>query len=282
MRRWQSGLAMVCALAWCVGCGGATPTPRSAAAPAASVDPAAFLERVGAESTALLQRPSLSLDELEAARVEARGQERRQATRNLVVGLMFAAQDAEGRDARRHRRRADRLADATVRGSRDRDLAAEIAFVKLWMAWRSGARNAARLAERFTERHTRSGQLVALAWMVRGEIAFDEERHEDAVAAWRFAFGQIGTPLYAYALYRTASARQALGQADEAEQALAEVEQLGCDAEAHAEIRRVSLAAASENGRGMRVDVDGVTRPAACPVPSEDDQEEEEGWRPAE
>jgi len=32
----------------------------------------------------------------------------------------------------------------------------------------------------------------------------------------------------------------------------------------------------------MRVDVDGVTRPAACPVPSEDDQEEEEGWRPAE
>ncbi|MEC7519421.1 MAG: hypothetical protein VYE22_06110 [Myxococcota bacterium] len=282
MRRWLTTLALGCILGGVNGCGGATPAARTAPTAEASIDPPAFLERVGAESTALLQRPSASLDELEAARTEARGQDRRQATRDLVVGLMFAAQDAEGREARRHRRRADRFATATVRGSRDRNLHAEIAFVKMWMAWQSGARSAGRLAERFTERHTQSGQLVALAWMVRGEIAFAEERHEDAIAAWRFAFGQLGTPLYAYALYRTAAARQALGQPDEAEQALAEVEQLGCDAEAHAEIRRVAVAAASENGRGLRLDVDGVTRPAACPVPTEEDEEEDEGWRPAE
>ncbi|MCZ7679574.1 MAG: hypothetical protein M5U28_12755 [Sandaracinaceae bacterium] len=228
-----------------------------------------------------LRRPERSIEELEAARRDARGNDRRAAVRDLVVAHMFAAEEADEREARRLRRRAEQLADAAVRGSRDAGLIAEIDFARLWMSWRSGAANAEPRATRFTERHRSARELVPLAWMIRGELALVGERFDDAVAAFRFALGDLEHPLYAYALWRTAASYRRLGRADDATQALAEVEQLGCASGASAFVVRVATAAASERGSGLRQDTDGVTRPASCAAP-ESGESESTGWRPAE
>ncbi len=267
------------ALCACGGAGVGGTTARGAA-----VDPAAFLMEVGAESTDLLRRPARSIDELDAARREARGAERRQAVRELVVAYLFAAEDAEGREAARARRRAEQLVSAITRGSRDRTLNAEMAFAQLWMSGRADAGSAEARATRFTERLQDSGHLLTLAWMIRGEIALEHERFEDAIASFRFALGQLEHPLYAYALVRTAQAERRLGRADDADQALSEAEQLGCREGASPLFVRLASAAAAERGTGMRRDPDGVTRPASCPAPGErsGDESEDEAWHPAE
>lgn len=247
----------------------------------ARVDPAELLLEVGGQSTAALRPPERSIDELEAARREARGTDRRNIVRELVVAHLFAAEEAEGREQRRIRRRAEELADAAVRGSRDDTLNAEMAFVKLWMSWRAGAPSAAQRAERFTERYRQSGDLLALAWMIRGEIAFAGEDFEDAVTAYRFALGNLEHPLYGYALLRTAHSYQRMDRADDATQALTEVEQLGCRSDASPFALRLAIAAAGERGTGTRADASGTTRPASCEVETAG-AGEEEGWRPEE
>ena len=265
-----------------VGCGGselhADEAPR-----ASSVDPAAFLEEIGAEASPVLRHPEPSVDELDQARRDARGTERRERMRDLAVGLMFEAQASEGREARRARQRAEQTLDAAARGNRDAQLAAELDFVKLWMDWRGGSRATAARAERYTTRHRRvGGTLLTIAWMIRGEAALADEAYDDAIESFRFALGQLGSPLYAFALLRTAAAQRGAGRVEQATQALSEVEQLGCDGGASALVLRVATAAAGERGSGLRLDPDGVTRPAACPTPSEAAEEEDEGWHPAE
>jgi tetratricopeptide (TPR) repeat protein len=253
---------------------------QSARSTTVRVDPGEFLLEVGGQSASVLTRPERSIEELETARRDARGNERRAISRELVIAHMFAAEQAEGRDARRIRRRAEQLADSTVQGSRDDALLAEMAFVKLWMSWRAGTANAAQRAERFTDRYRQSGDLLTLAWMIRGEIALDGEDYDDALTAFRFALGQLEHPLYAYALFRSARAYRVQGRTEEADQALAEVESLGC-ASALPSTIRLANAAAGERGTGVARGADGVERPASCPAPGTND-DEEEGWRPAE
>ncbi len=242
-----------------------------------------FLAEVGAEAApGVFAFPTRTVDELEAARREARGDDRRRLGRDEAVALMHAADGAETREARRLRQRAERILDASARGNRDATIAAELDFVRLWMTWRAGSTSrAARLAERFTTRHRAAGILTTLAYMVRGECAFADEDWDGATEHYRFALGQLGTPLYAYALYRTAHAQGADGQRDVGLSTLREVEQLGCDTSAARTTVRVAAAAASELSSGIRQGADGVVRPASCPEPSEAD-EEETGWRPAE
>ncbi len=278
LARMRSTLALLLMLpiSACGAAGGSARTARGAA-----IEPADFLTEVGAE-TAVLRRPERSIDELEAARGEASGTERRTIVRDLVVAHVFAAEDADEREARRLRRRAERMADAAVRGSRDAQLNADIAFLKLWMSWRAGAGNAATRAERFTDRHRESGDLLLIAWMIRGELAIEAERWDDSLAAFRFALGSLEHPLYAYALYRSAHSYRALERADDATQALSEVEQLGCAPGASPLVVRLATAAASERGSGLRQDTDGVIRPASCPSPEERAREPERGWRPEE
>jgi tetratricopeptide (TPR) repeat protein len=251
-------------------------------APNGSLEPAAFLLEIGGASS--LARPERSIEDLEAARRDARGTDRRQLSRDLVFAHIYAAEGAEGRQARRLRRRAEQLADATSQGSRDQQLLAEMAFAKVWMSWRAGSRNAAQRAERFTTRFAESGELVSLVWMIRGELAFAADEFDDAVTAFRFALGELDHPLYGYALWRTGHSYRRLGRTEEADQALHEVEQLGCREGAPALIVRLATTAASELGSGVRNDSDGVTRPAVCPAPGSETSgdEEEEGWRPEE
>ena len=276
------------ALALLFGCGGATSSGGGAAEAnsPATLDPAEFLEALGASASAVFRPPAQSSDEIDTARREARGAERRALMRDLAVALYHeAAAEESARRARRIRQRADRMVQAARRGNRDQALAAELDMIDLWQAWR-GERlpRAERLSERFTRRHEAAGVLTGIAWMIRGEVAQAQDQYDAAQNHYRFALGQIGTPLYAFALYRTAHAHRALGEADEAVQALSEVEQMGCEEGADDSIVHLAAAAASEQGSGLRLDTDGVMRPARCPSPEDRaaEEPEEEGWRPAE
>ncbi|MGE0787757.1 MAG: tol-pal system YbgF family protein [Sandaracinaceae bacterium] len=263
-------------------CGGATSEVRGSED--AAVVPATFLRELGAQSTAVLRAPTRSIDELDADRQAARGVERRAATRDLVGAYIDAWQTAsERRERRRLRRVLDRMIDAGMRGARDATLDAELDFAKLWVAYVAEESSAGPRAERFIRRYARTGgALVGLAYMISGEVALGAQRYDEARDAFRFALGQLDTPLYAYALYRIAQAHHLGGDRSEAEQARIEVARLGCPREVPALTQRVARAASQALGAGMREDPDGVVRPASCPAPSEGAPLEEQGWRPQE
>lgn len=277
-------MAVVSLLALCLGCGATTQGGSNVDRPV-TVDPVSFLRELAAESSDVMRPAERSPEEIDAARREARGAERLALTRDLVAAYVQAWEAAEERrERRRLRRRADRFADAGIRGSRDPSMDAQLDFAKLWMSWVGEERSAGRRAERFTRRYAQTGgSLTGVAWMIRGEVALQDEDWDEAREAFRFALGQVGTPLYAYALLRTGAAHRGAGDGEEAEQAMNEALQMGCDTEAPPLVVRVAGAAASALGTGLRRDPDGTIRPAACPSHAELEAEEEpEGWRPAE
>jgi len=269
-------------LALAVACGGGGPRLASSTGASSAIEPAAFLVEVGATRTELLRADPRSIDELEAARDAAQGAERRRALIALARAHMLEAGTSDDRDQRRHRSSAERFAEAAANGSHDADLLAQSDFVPLWLAYRAGDRGAAGRAERFTTRRAQSGELALLGWIIRGELALAAEQWDDAAAAYRYALGQLGHPLYAYALYRTAQSHEGAGRADDARSALAEVALLGCPADADEPTRRVALQAARDLGTEVRRGDDGTERPASCPEPSVGGERADGEWRPAE
>jgi len=233
----------------------------------AEFDPAEYLKSYGAEHTPTLAVIPEDVETLEQERRSARGAERRPALRRLALAHMFLADEAtERRDIRRHRRAAQRYARQVRRGNRDAYLGSEMAFLDLWIAWQSGSRNAARTADRFTDRHLQSGELLIMAWLIRGEIAFAKERWRPAERAYRYVVALIDHPLYAFALYRTAYVHKGAGRVEEARQALEEVSQLGCAREVDRAVAVMAERAAAELHTGMRTDPDGSRRPSSCPA----------------
>lgn len=245
------------------------------------IEPASFFVEVAATRTDLLVAPSRAIEELEAARESARGAERREVLVELARAHLVAAGPSADRETRRHRASAERFAKASANGSRDDTVRARADFVELWLAFRAGDRRAAGRATRFTRQRAQSGELALLAWVIQGELAFAAERWDDARAAYRYVLGQLGHPLYAYALYRTAQSHTGAGHADDARETLAEVALLGCSEDADEPTRRVALAAATDLGVGARRDGD-VDRPASCPEPTSESESGREGWRPPE
>jgi hypothetical protein len=250
-----------------VACGAAsTPDaeePTTLHAPAS--DSAAFLLEVGGNLTDLLTRPTESIEELEAARRAARGAERRQRDRDLARAHLFAAEDTEGRESRGHLREASESARTAAQSSRDETLNAEMDFLQLWSAWRAGQAAATGRAQRFVSRHESSRDLVLMAWIIRGEVAFADEEWDDAIEAYRAVLGRLGHPLYAFALYRTARAQFQDGHVEESHQALEEVRDLGCPSDASAPTIHVALAATHALSGATRTGPDGRERPASCP-----------------
>lgn len=268
-------------------CGGGGPRLRSSArAAAAELEGAEYLIEASAARVPLLRRDERSIEELDAARDAARGVGRRTALLDLARAHMLEAAESDDRERRRHRASAERFADAAANGSRDDWVQAQAAFVELWLAYRAGDRSASSRAERFTTRHAQSGELALLGWVVRGEIAFAAEDWDGAIASYRYVLGELGHPLYAYALYRTAQAHSRDGDAEGSRQALGEVARLGCDRDVPEPTLRIALHAARESGDGIRRASDGREVPAICPEASAGGEDEEErgagGWRPDE
>ncbi len=260
-----------------MGCG-ATSTPTRTTAAPSDFDPLAFLMEIANSQTELLRAPDESVETLMERRTSVSGAERRQVLRDLARAHLALARTAEGREARRHREAFARFSDSAVNGSRDDHLNAEMAFLEVWLDFETEGRNAASRAERFTTRHDQSGDLLVLVWMIRGELALRAEDWEGARAGFRFVLGQLGHPLYAYALYRTAFAWHSAGDDEQARQALEEAAALGCDGSASEPTTRMALLAAHQLGIGLRAE-DGRSVPETCPTRA---AETAEGWRPPE
>lgn len=273
--RIASGLLALAVL----GCGAATSSVATSHGDGEAFDPAAFLHEIADAETDLLRAPDEPLESLAARRADATGPERRQILRDLARAHLALVPSTEGREARRHRDDVRRFADAASNGTRDAHLLAEMAFLELWLDFTTEGRNATSRAERFTARHERSGELLVLAWMIRGELALRESDWEGARSAFRFVMGQLGHPLYGYALYRTAFAWHSAGDEDQARQALEEAAALGCDASASEPATRMALLSAHQLGLGVRAE-GGREVPETCPTHEATDAEE--GWRPPE
>lgn len=251
-----------------VACGAAAPAqveePESAPTAPAS-DSAAFLLDVGGTLTDLLARPSEPIEALDAARRGSRGADRRQRERDLARAHLYAAEETTGRDSRRHLREAAELAHDAAAATRVSTLIAELDFIQLWCAWRAGQDAAEGRAERFVTRHDEAGDLTLLAWVVRGEIAFEHQRWDDAIEAYRAVLGHLEHPLYAFALYRTARARFQDGREEDAHHLFEDVQALGCPSNASATTLHVALEATHALSGATRTDAEGRERPASCP-----------------
>lgn len=260
MRR-IGGLAVVLLL----GCGGGGQRLETTpAAASGQLEPAAFLLEFGAERTSTLRPPERDIEALEETVRATRGTERIAALRDLAIAHLLAAEGADEREATRHRRSALRRAESAARWAREDWIKTEMAFVEVWSAWRAGRPNAPGIAERFIRRHARGGDLVYLAWIIRGEAELEREHWTEAADAYRFVLGSVEHPLYAYALYRTAKAQEGEGRAEDAQQALREVVMLGCSAEAAPETRRVAARAQADLSMPDVTAEDGTTSAQVC------------------
>lgn len=230
---------------------------------APATDSAAFLLEVGGNLVEVLARPSEDLDTLEAARRAARGTERLRAQRDLARAHLYAAEVTEGREQRAHFRAMNELTTTSGR-VRDEALSADLDFLGVWVAWRAGQRNAEGRAQRFVAHHESSRDLLMLVWLIRGEIAFSEEHWDDALEDFRAVLGHLGHPLYAFALYRSARVWHEQGRSDDSVQALREVRDLGCAADAGAPTMHIALAATHALGESTRPDASGHERPESC------------------
>ncbi len=218
---------------------------------------------------------------------ESRGAERKTLQRELALAYMVEAEaETEPRKARRAWRETQRAAERAATRVRDAWVRAELDFVQLWAAWRSGARNASRKAERYTSRHLSGGDLLLMAWAIRGEIALEAEAWEEARTSFRYLLGHIDHPLYAYALFREGEALRGLERSEEAVEAFEQARDMGCDPEAPPAVLRIAALAARQARTDVHLDASGNPRPDSCaPAPVEGESESEtadEGWTPEE
>ena len=244
-----------------------------------------FLRGYGQANVATFEEVR-SVETLKPLVRETRGEERRAIHRELALAYLWEAEsEAEERDARRNRRQAQKSAERASKRSRDDWLQAEMDFVALWAAWRAGARNADRKAERFTSRRLSSGDLLLLAWAIRGEIALEAERWEDARTAFRYLLGQIEHPLYAYALFREGEALRGLDRRDEAREAFEQARDMGCNPDAPPSVLRIAALASRQAGTPVHLDANRDPRPSSCAPPPSAEGEvagDDEEWAPAE
>lgn len=230
------------------------------------IDVPKLLLELGAERTTLLRRPDDTVESLEAHLRTVRGDERKATLRMLAVAHVYAAEKGgTEREIKADRRKARARANEASVGTKNKELAAEMAFVDLFATYRSGQKGAGRLAARYVERHLEPKELLFVAWIVRGEIALAEGKFDEALASYRFLLVHLDHPLYALALYRSAHAYRGANRANDARQALEEVRQLACAPDASKWTIDLGLVAARELGTALNEREDGSLRPSTCP-----------------
>jgi hypothetical protein len=263
---WSLACSVLLSAVLAAACGGSSVKTKKLSL--GDFDPHAHLLAFAENRTAIMKAPEESLELLEDQLVPGvKGASRRALERKIAVATFRAAEsEADPKAQKKARNSALRLAEKSKKAESDAYAAAESEFLALWIAWRAEKPSARSLAAAFTSARADTLELYALAWAIRGELALEYKDWDDAKTAFRSLLGDITHPLYAYALYRTASAHEGAGEEEEQKQALLEATQMGCDRGAAAESLAIALLAASELGERGRKDKDGVTRPASCPV----------------
>lgn len=254
------------------GCGAS----QASSAPTVTIDTSSLdvpemFRTYGKDRSDVFTAPAASFDELEQTRKETRGADRVKALRDLAVAYLWAAEDAsDPKEKRTFYRKAERSAENAIAGNGDPEDAAEAEFVLVWSAWRRATPRADRNAEIFAKRRSEAGELVLLSYLIRGEVALEGRRFSEARAHYRYLLGLLDHPLYAFALYRTADARRAANENDEASQIYRDVRELGCRLDASPETLLVAAFAAARTEADVRRDAAGKIRPSTCKLPEDE------------
>jgi uncharacterized protein HemY len=225
----------------------------------------AYLYEHAIASVPLLAVREGRVEEAEAALETARGASRRGAMRDLAFAHVVAAEGAEAADARRHRQKALRWVDRASQRNRDEDQVRELRFLRVWNAYRSGARSSGDLVASFTARFQDHSEVTRIAWMVRGELAFAREDWAGAREAFRFVMASLDHPFYSYALYRTAQAFRSAGEEEEARSRLADIRDRACRDGASDEDLTFGRRAWAELREPALAEPPPTDRPAWCP-----------------
>ena len=228
---------------------GRSTTPSGAPPPA--FDAVEFLRTFAAAHSVLPPRPDGTLPDLEARkRAARRPDDKRAAMPDLALANLHEAERANTPDeATHHLEAAAREARAAVRGSRDEALVEICDFVLVWHALRVRPPNAARVVDAYLEHHPAAGPRLRMAWMIRGEVAMATSDWPKAKESFRFVMGDLASPLYGYALYRTAEAQRGAGEADASRESLVFVVDQGCARDAPSENIAMARQAWAELGR---------------------------------
>lgn len=245
-------------------CGAASPPP--AKIKSEPLLPGPYLYAFAAETTALMKPADEGAAELEAQlKVAGTGAEKRELMRKLALRAMADAEAAtEDKVAKKLRGDSDRWARKAVKAEKDAYLLSDMEFLLLWNAWRGQRSGVAAQAERFSTNHADIAELATLAWAIRGEASLEDKNWDAAAQAYRFMFGSLDHPLYAFALYRTAASMSGAGRDEDAKQALTEAVSMGCAEGVAQRVLDVSLAAASELGLTGKRGKDQRLRPSTC------------------
>lgn len=274
---------VVCCALLAIGCGAAQSTGGASYRPE-PLEAHVFLRGYGQANVSTFDEVRDSETVLPLMR-EARGAERKALQRELALAYLSEAEaETDERAQRRLWRKTQQAAERAAVRVRDAWVRAELAFVQLWSSWRVGARNALRKSERFTSRHLAGGDLLLMAWAIRGELALAAEAWEEARTSFRYLLGHIEHPLYAYALYRDGEALRGLDRRDEAIANFEQVRDMGCDPDAPRAVLRIAALASRQARTDVHLDGSGDPRPDSCaPPPVEGEGEgESEGWTPEE
>lgn len=245
-------------------CGAAPPPP--AKIKSEPLQPGPYLYAFAAETTALMKPEETAPSELEAQlKVAATGGEKRELMRKLALRAAGEAETAaDEKAAKKLRGDSDRWARKAMKAEKDAYLLSDMEFLLLWNAWRGQRAGVAAQAERFTTNHADITELATIAWAIRGEASLEDKQWDAAAQAYRFMFGNLDHPLYAFALYRTAASMEGAGRKEDATQALTEAAAMGCAEGVAQRVLDVSLAAAGELGLTGKRGKDNRLRPSTC------------------
>ncbi len=248
-------------------CGGAAGSQVTARPRAEPFDGNAYIYEYASKNVPLLAVREGRVEEAEAALRAAREPTaRRAAMRDLAFANVVAAEGAEEQEARKHRRKALDLVERASKNNRDDDQMRDLRFLRVWNAYRSGSRSASELVAGFTERFQDHSEVTRIAWMIKGELAFEREDWAGARDAFRFVMASLDHPFYPYALYRTAQAYTKEGRADEGRAGLADVRDRACRRSATETDVRFGRAAWAEIGEPAPADPPVEGRPEWCPT----------------
>ncbi len=264
----RSSIVPCALLALAAGCGGGSANSSTTVHhEVEEFDGNAYLYEHAIANVPLLAVREGRVEEAERAVDEARDPgARRGAMRDLAFAHVAAAEGAEEADARRHRQQALRLADRASRSNRDEEQLRDLRFLRVWNAYRSGARNAPELVTAYTTRFQDHSEVTRIAWMIRGELALAREDWSGAREAFRFVMASLDHPFYAYASYRTAQSYASEGNAEESRSRLADVRDRACRRNATEDDVRFGRAAWAELREPAPADPPREGGPAWCPA----------------
>lgn len=221
----------------------------------APFDPKAFVRAYAAPRHRVFWGIEGTEQELSRAARTTRDREaKRQAQLQLLRFRFQAAERATEASQRTAILRTMAREERTLlRGNTDPALAAEVAFMHVWIAWVSGDYTARSLADAFVTAHTADVELARVVQIIRAEMAFSQ--HEVANARDQYAAlrGDASDGLTAYAGYRASRLLCLDGQIEPCRRGLEEVRLLACAPNASDASREFGGRAARELGRDEAV-----------------------------